>query len=72
MIQNILVAVIVAAALIYVSRRFYRSVKRTGSGDCGCGSGCGCAGGEDGYRCHTFDKYFLEDGCRQGSRRADP
>jgi hypothetical protein len=69
MVQNILVVVIVAAALVFVVRRFYRSFKRTDAGGCSCGSGCSC---DDAYRCHSFDKYFIEEACREGSRRSDP
>jgi len=76
MVQNILVTVIVAGALVYVARQFYRTFKKTGSSGCGCGcscgSGCGCAGGDDAHSCNSFEKYFLEDGCREGSRRPNP
>jgi hypothetical protein len=69
MIQNILVALIVGAALFFIVRHFYLNFRKTAAGGCGCDSGCGCAGCNDTYTCNTFDKYFLEESCRDDSAK---
>ena len=64
--QTILVLLIVAAAVFFIFRHFYRSFKKSASGGCGCESSCGCSGCNDTYTCHSFDRYFLDE-----SRRDD-
>jgi hypothetical protein len=43
-LQTVIAALLVLAAVAYVGRRFWRSLRASQPHDDGCGSGCGCEG----------------------------
>ena len=45
--QTLIVILIVLAAVAYIGRRAWRTVRAArGGDDAGCGAGCGCEGGK--------------------------
>jgi len=41
-VQTLLALLVVAAAVVYVARRSWRTMRAARGGDAGCGSSCGC------------------------------
>jgi hypothetical protein len=41
-VQTLVALLIVAAAVVYVARRSWRTMRASRAGDAGCGSSCGC------------------------------
>ena len=41
-VQTLLALLIVAAAIVYVGRRSWRTMRASRAGNAGCGSSCGC------------------------------
>ena len=59
MLQNILVFIIVALAVFFTARMFYRAF----SSNKKCSCSCDCSSSDSKYSCNAFNEVFLNESC---------
>ena len=63
MVQNIIVAIVLVAAVIYMVRKIYLSLTGKGGCSCGCCSKCSMNANRDRCGCKTSEKSAKDDCC---------